>query len=111
MLLKGNKAKIKKEMKKGKFLFKEMVDSDSESEEEYDDCSFDEVARILDNQLQQTSAVFENELAKYRHPKLSLLRKELQPHIDLLKMDMFDEQFVKRVRLDEHSVKELEERL
>lgn len=112
MLLKGNKEKIKKEMKKGKFLFKQIIDSESESEEEeYDDCSFDEVARIIDNQLQKASAIFENEISKYKHPKLVNLKKEIQSDIDFLKMDMFDKEFVKRLRLDENSVKELEEKL
>jgi hypothetical protein len=88
------------------------MDSDSESEEEeYDDCSFDEVARIIDNQFQQAAAIFENELSKHKHPTLKKIRKDIAPEMSLLRMDMFDEQFVKRVRLDEFGVRELEEKL
>lgn len=112
MLLDGNKAKLKKEMKKGKLLFKDMVDSESESEEEeFEDCSFDEMARIIDNQLRQANAIFENELAKHKHPALRTLRKELVPEMDLLSMDIFDQAFMQRVRLDEFGVRELEEKL
>jgi predicted S18 family serine protease len=99
-------------MKKGKLLFKDMIDSDSESEEEeYDDCSFDEVARIIDNQFQQATAIFENELSKHKHSTLKSLKKDLKNDLSLLQMDMFDEQFVKKVRLDEFGVRELEEKL
>lgn len=112
MLLDGNKAKLKKELKKGKLLFKDMVDSESESEEEeFDDCSFDEMARIIDNQLSQATAIFENELSKYKQPGLRALHKELNPDMQLLIMDIFDENFMQKVRLEEFGIRELEEKL
>ena len=99
-------------MKKGKLLFKDMMDSDSESEEEeYDDCSFDEVARIIDNQFQQATAIFENELSKHKHSTLKSLKKELKNDMSLLKMDLYNKKFIKKVRLDEFGVRELEEKL
>lgn len=111
MLLNEDDSRLKKEMKKGTMLFETMMDSDSESEEEYDECNFDEVSRILDNQIQQAVSVFEIEMGKYPHPKMTKLKNELSNDFEFMSMPMEDENFLKIVKMGEQGVKELEEKL
>lgn len=111
MILQDDNAKLKKEMKRGSLLFTEL-DSESDSDEEYDDCTFEEMAKILDNQFQQSIGVFEAEMSNYANNQhIKELYKLNHKDFEFLKMNLESPDFIKAIELGHETVPDLENKL
>lgn len=111
MLLQEEDGKKKKKKKRKKKKYKFEDESESDSEDDFDDWTFRELCRVMDNQLVQAVSLFDHEISKYSHQHVKTLKKNLGRDLDYLKQDLLDEKFLENVQLEEESVQGLEERL